>query len=168
MALETRLHLAVTANQTSALDLTTVSAPIDWARQIVLANGTGAGQADRIFSDQRTLTASSTENLDLAGTLTDVYGATITFARVKAIIIGAASGNTNNVVVGGHASAAFVNWVSDATDKIVVRPGGLFVLAATDATGYAVTATTGDMLTVANSSSGTSVTYDVIVIGSSV
>ena len=36
-----------------------------------------------------------------------------------------------------------------------------------DSAGYAVTATTADLLHVANSSSGTSVTYDVIVIGTS-
>ena len=167
MPLETRLSLSLTADQTSALDLTTVSAPVSWARQIVFADGTGAGQANRIFTDQRILAASATENLDLAGVLTDAYGATITFARIKAILIGAASGNTNNVVVGGHATAAFINWVSDATDKIVIRPGGLFVLAATDATAYAVTAGTADMLTVANSGAGTSVTYEIVLVGTS-
>lgn len=168
MALESRLSLSVTADQTSALDLTTVTAPVSWARQFVLASGTGAGQADKIFSDQRTLAASGTENLDLAGALTDVYGATITFARIKAILIGAASGNTNNVLVGGHATAAFVNWVGDATDRVAVRPGGLFALIATDATAYAAVATSADMLTVTNSGAGTGVTYDVILIGASV
>jgi hypothetical protein len=36
-----------------------------------------------------------------------------------------------------------------------------------DATAYAVTATTADLLKVANSSSGTGVTYDIAVIGTS-
>lgn len=167
MPLETRLSLELSANQTSALDLTTVSAPVSWARQFVLSSGTGANQADKIFSDQRTLAASATENLDLAAVLLDAYGVAITFAKIKAILIAAASGNTNDVLVGGHGSAAMVNWVSDATDKIVVKPGGLFALVAPGATAYAVTATTADMLTVANSGAGTSVTYDVILIGTS-
>lgn len=132
-----------------------------------LATGTGNNQADKLFADQRTLTASSTEDLDLAGTLTDAYGDTITFVRVKAIIVKAASGNTNSVLVGGAASNQMINWVSDATDKVVVRPGGIFVLACNDATGYAVTASTGDLLRIGNSSGGTSVTYDIIIVGAS-
>lgn len=167
MALQTQLSLALTATHTSALDLTTVSAPVNKALNKVLSSGTGANQADKIFHDQRTLAASATENLDLAGVLTDAFGATITFARIKLILITAAAANTNNVIVGGHGSAAFVNWVSDATDKIIVRPGGAFLLVATDATAYAVTATTGDMLTVANSAGSTGVTYDVILAGCS-
>jgi len=39
---------------------------------------------------------------------------------------------------------------------------------AADATTYAVTAGTGDLLKVANSAGGTSVTYDIVIIGSSV
>ena len=167
MPLQTQLSLALTATHTSALDLTTVSAPVSKAFNKVLTSGTGANQADKIFHDQRTLAASGSENLDLAAVLLDAFGSAITFARIKLILITAAAANTNNVLVGGHGSAAFINWVSDASDKIVVRPGGAFCLIAPDATAYAVTATTGDMLTVANSTSGSSVTYDVILAGCS-
>ncbi len=132
-----------------------------------LATGTGNNQADKVFVDQRTLSASSSEDLDLAAVLTDAYGDVVTFVRVKAIIVKAASGNTNNVLVGGASSAQMINWVGDATDVIVVRPGGIFLLACNDATAYPVTATTGDLLKIANSSSGTSVTYDIIIIGAS-
>lgn len=167
MALQTQLTLAVTATHTSALDLTTVSAPLAKAVNKTLTSGTGANQADVIFHDQRTIAASGTEDLDLAGTLTGAFGATVTFARIKLIVITAAAANTNNVVVGGASSNGFINWVSDATDKVVIRPGGAFCLLAPDATAYAVTAGTGDLLTVANSSSGTGVTYDVILVGAS-
>lgn len=167
MPLDTRVSATVLATATSALDLLAVTAPLNVAKNVVLSNGTGANQADKMFTDQRTLTASSTEDLDLAGTLTDSFGVAITFARIKLIMISAASANTNNVLVGGAASNGFLNWVSDATDKVVVRPGGLLLLAAPDATAYAVTATTGDLLRIGNSSSGTSVTYDIVLIGSS-
>ena len=62
-------------------------------------------------------------------------------------------------------SEYFINWVGDPTDKISVRPGGAFILIAPDATGYAVTAATGDLLKIANSAGTTSVTYDIIIIG---
>lgn len=167
MALTSRLLLELTSNLTTALDLASASVPLDYKRQVDLASGTGANQADRVFHDQRTLTASSSENLDLAGSLTDAFGATITFARVKGLLVAASAGNTNNVLVGGAASNGFVNWVSDATDVVVVRPGGVLALFAPDATAYAVTAATGDLLKVANSGGTTSVIYDIVIIGAS-
>jgi len=167
MALTTTLNVALNAVQTAAKDLTTVRAPLDYAKRIILANGTAAGQADQIWSDTRTITASGTDALDLAGSLVDALGATLTFARVKGLIVVAAAANTNDVVIGGAASNTFVNWVGDATDKVKVKPGGVFCLFAPAATGYPVTAATGDQLLIANSSSGTSVTYDVVIIGAS-
>lgn len=149
----------------SPLDLQTGSAPGLIKKIYSFADGAGVNAANRAFFDRRTLSASATESLDLAGSLVDAFGSTITWARVKVLAVTAASANTNNVIVGGTGSNGFINWVSDATDAIVVRPGGMFVLVATDATGYAVTAATGDLLKIANSSSGTSVTYDIAIIG---
>ena len=168
MALDTSsVVLSVTGSQSNAIDFTTGIAPLARTYQLLYSTGTGAGAADRIFHDQRTLTASSSEDLDLAGVLTDVFGATVTFARIRALIIAAASGNTNNVVVGNATSNGFVTWVGGATHTVTVRPGGFLALGATDATSYAVTAATGDLLHIANSGAGTSVTYDVILIGAS-
>ena len=133
---------------------------------VALTEGTGTGAADLMFADERTLAASSTENLDLAGSLVDPLGATLTFAKVKTIIVIANSGNTNDVIVGGAASNAFTGPFQDATDKIAVRPGG-FACFAHPGAGWTVTASTGDILKVANSSSGTPVTYRVIIIGTS-
>lgn len=134
--------------------------------EITLTPGTSSGNANLIFMDTRTLSASSTENLDLAGGLTDPLGATLTFVTVKAIYVNASSANTNNVVVGGAGSNTLLGIFSDATDKIIVKPGGVFMWVA-PATGATVTASTGDILLVANSSSGSSVTYDIVIIGTS-
>jgi hypothetical protein len=79
----------------------------------------------------------------------------------------AAAGNTNAVAVGGAASNGFVGWVADATDKINVRPGGVFGLFAPDSAGYPVTAGTADLLRIGNGGAGSSVTYDIIIIGAS-
>ncbi len=170
MSLDTRISIALTSDQRGSLDLGSLAAAIATERNVVLRNGTGAGNADRLYSKTRTLAASTTEDLDLAAVLTDAFGATLTFARVKAIYIGASASNTNNVLVGGAASNQFVNWVADATDKLVIRPGAFFLLAcgAADATGYAVTPSTGDLLRIGNSGAGTSVTYDIALFGCSV
>jgi hypothetical protein len=159
------VKVGVTGTLTNSIDIGSVAQSINYSQNYSLANGTSANQANMVWLDTRTLTASSTEDLDLAGGLSDAFGNTVTFTRIKAIIISASSANTNNVVVGGDGTAAFVNWVSDATDKLVVRPGGTLCLVSPDSTAYAVTATTADILQVANSAGSTSVTYDIVLIG---
>jgi hypothetical protein len=164
--MSTRIALAINASgQSSALGLTTAKDDLASDYTQVLANGIGANQASNMFHDRRTLSASATENLDLAGVLTNAFGSTLTFTKIKAVIIHAASTNTNDVLVGGAASNAWVGWVNDATDVVKVKPGGTFVWIAPDVNGGAVVAATGDLLKIANSSSGTSITYDVIIIG---
>lgn len=168
MSLTSRVMVELTGSLTTALDFSTPSSPVDIRQQIDLATGTGAGQADKLWTDQRTLTASSTEDLDLAGVLVDAFGATITLARVKAILVRAAATNTNNVIVGG---ASATQWAAllGTTGTVTLRPGALFVAAAgvADATGYVTAAGATDLLKVANSGSGTSVVYDIAVIGCS-
>lgn len=160
------INAQVRGSYSGSNDLGTPSLPLNLSGLVRLSPGTGSAQADLLFADERTLTASSTENLDLAGSLTDPLGATLTFAKIKAIVVIAAAGNTNNVVVGGAASNGFVGAFGDATDTIAVKPGGVLVLAHPGA-GWTVTASTGDILKVANSSSGSSVTYKVILVGTS-
>lgn len=162
----TRIAVEVSSSHIKSLDLGDATFPIALTQALTLSNGTGASQADMIFTDTRTLTASSTENLDLAGSLTDAYGTTMTFARIKALIVTAASGNTNDVQVTRPASNGVPVFMA-AGDGIAVRPNGLFAWACQDATGVAVTASTGDLLTFTNSAGSTSVTYTVIIIGAS-
>jgi len=162
----TKLTVSLASTQTNPLDLATGQTPLSYIKSIALSSGTGTNQADRIWHDQRTLAASGSENLDLAGALTDSFGATITFARIKMVLVVASAANTNSVTVSREATNGVPLFLA-ASDGISVRPGGLFCWAAPDATAVAVTAGTGDLLAIANSGAGTSVTYDVVIIGSS-
>lgn len=168
MTLTTTANMVLSAAQISAIDLGPAQARRSISASASLTDGTGAGQADRVFADTRTLAASGTEDLDLAGALTDAFGAAQVFARVKAIFVKAAVGNTNNVNVTRPASNGFPLFMA-AGDGIALRPGECFGLLCDvgDAVGHAVTAATGDLLTVTNSAAGSSVSYDIIVIGSS-
>lgn len=166
MALDTDLLVRAICTETSALDLVTASAPIAFTARTRLATGTGANQADKVFQDTRTLSASGTEDLDVSGSLTTPLGGSFVIARIKALIVTAAAGNTNNVNITRPASNGVPLFLA-ASDGIPVKPGGTFVWIAPDVTGIAVTAATGDLITVTNSSSGTSVTYSVIIIGAS-
>lgn len=169
MALTSKLSVGLAAKQTTTLDFGTPEASLVKNYAISLASGTGAGQADRIWTDTRTLTASSTEDLDLAGTLADAFGVSTVFVKVKGLLVAAAAANTNNVIVGGAASNGFIAWVGAATHTVTVRPGGVLALfaGAADLNGYGVTAGTADLLKIANSGGTTSVIYDIAIIGTS-
>ncbi|TIN82644.1 hypothetical protein [Mesorhizobium sp.] len=160
------LSAQIAGVQAGAADLGTLEFTLNSAFVKALTNGTGANQADLIFADTRTLAASATEDLDLAGSLTDVFGATITMAEVVAILVLADAGNTNNVVVGDAASP--VPLFGGTNPTISVKPGGMFMIAAPNAAGqFTVGAGSTDDLKIANSGGGTGVTYSIVVVGRS-
>ncbi|MFJ3097353.1 hypothetical protein [Streptomyces hydrogenans] len=168
MPLTASMSVAASGTLTNPLDLTTGSAPLTARAATTWQNGTGAGKADRMFSDRRQLLASATEDLDLAGVLLDAFGTAITWARIKGLYIRAADANVNNVIIGAAATNAWATLLG-ATGTITLRPGTAIgvTTGAADATAYAVTAGTGDLLKVANSGAGSAVTYDVVIIGAS-
>jgi hypothetical protein len=165
MAVTANITVSVTGKQTNALDLGTGAFPFQLIKSIDFASGVGDAQADRVFSDRRTLAASATEDIDLAASLTDAFGASITFATIKAVVIVAAAANVNNVNVSRPASNGTALFLA-ASDGLSVKPGGLFALAAPGA-GVTVTAGTGDLITLTNSGGTTGVTYDIVVLGTS-
>lgn len=164
----TMLAVSAFAELTAALDLGSGSAKQSLSRSVSLSNGTGAGKADRVFSDRRTLAASGTEDLDLAGVLLDAFGTAITFARIKGLVISAAAGNTNNLLVGAASGSPWATLLN-STGVVTLRPGAFLAVGTgvADAVGYAVTATSADLLKIANSAAGTAVTYDIHIIGAS-
>lgn len=157
--------LTIQATYQNTLDFGSAEYKPGYNFRIDFADGLGLNQAQKVFTDQRTLTASATEDLDLAGVLTDAFGAALTFTEIKAMAIKASASNTNNVIVGNATTNGFITWVGGAAHTVTVRPGGILLLVAPDATGYAVTAGTGDILKIANSAGGTSVVYDIVLIG---
>jgi hypothetical protein len=131
----------------------------------VINTGTGEYQADLLFTDTRTVTASSSEDLDLAGVLTDAFGTTLTMVEVVAVVIYADPTNTNNVVVGAATQAVPLGFAG-TTPTFAVPPGGWFAVGAPEG-GWAVGAGATDDLKIANSGAGTSVVYTVIIVGRS-
>src|SRR4051812_36623193 len=165
MPLTTVIDANITASLTSALDLVTAAAPLALNTRISMATGTATGKADVCWSDTRTVTASGTDALDLAGSLTGLLGGTLTIVKLKALYVKAAAANTNNCRLNRPASNGVPLFLA-ASDGIDILPGGVFLWVAPGA-GVTVTAATGDLINIDNSSSGTSVTYDVIIVGTS-
>lgn len=165
MALTSQIEIRHHSTLTGTAGLATPTDDLTYHKNYQWTSGTGASQSDKRFRGSYTISASSTQTLDLAGSLTDPFGATITFAKIKKVEIYAASGNTNDVNVIRPASNGVPLFLA-AGDGIPVKPGGALVWVA-PGTGVTVTAGTGDLLDLTNSAGGTSVDVDVIIEGTS-
>ena len=156
-----KAHLA--ASLLKALDLSTPADAVSLPIQLQLSNGTGSGQVSQMFHDTRTLAASATEDLDLAGGLANAFGVSLTFVRLKFLYVVAAAANTNSVIVSRKATTGIPIFDADG-DAITLGPGEFFMYGS-PTTGKAITATTDDTLTFTNSAGGTGVDYTVFMVG---
>lgn len=160
------IEVGIHGKQSGTGDLATPQVPISIDEIMEFSAGTAAvGQANILFQDTRTIAASGTDDLDVAGVLGDALGATIAAAEIVAIFVKAHEGNTNNVNVTRPASNGVPMFLA-AGDGFALGPGDFFIR--TNRAGVGVTAATGDLITLANSGAGTSVTYDVVIIGRTV
>lgn len=161
------ITVAIDARLRGAGDLGDPVAPVRVSKTITISPGTAAlGQADVLWADERTLAASATENLDIAGALAGLLGGTLTEAEVTAIYIEASKANTNDVAFFGAASNAFNGPLSGTTPKLTLGPGDFALMS--NLKGWAVTPGTGDIVLVANTAGGTPVTYKIVIFGRSV
>jgi hypothetical protein len=141
-----------------------INAAID--KLIEFSAGTAAiSQANLLYFEERTLAASTGEDLDLAGSLQDPLGSTIAAAELVALVIVAAAGNTNDVQLTRPASNGVPIFLA-AGDGVAIGPGDFFAL--TSRKGIAVTAATGDLVHLLNGAAGTSVTYTILALGRTV
>lgn len=163
----TTLLMRLLSTVTRDIDLQSGRSPLEFKQGYSIPHGTGAGQADLLWTDRRTILASQNDDLDLAGTFTDIYGQAVVFARVKAILVVADAGNANNVVIGNAASNQFLGPFGAAAHTYSVKPGDAFSGTALGATAWPVTAGSADILRIANSGAGTSVIYDIALLGAS-
>ncbi|WP_316188322.1 MULTISPECIES: hypothetical protein [unclassified Bradyrhizobium] len=147
-----------------ALDGRDVADRIPDMADIVLSYGAGYGKADIAFSDDRALSVSTSENLDLSGALVDAFGQTINAGKIKAIMIDNQEASGGTLTVGAAASNTFNGPFSGATMSVDIKPGdrAVFVSRA----GWPVTAATGDILKVACGAQGSAV-YRITIVASS-
>lgn len=120
------------------------------------AVGTGANQVATRYCAIRTL-GGATETLDLAGVLTDEFGDTITFAAIKAIAVY----NSDDAAITIDTTISN-GWTAALNGVITLAPGALLLLVDPSATGWAVTAGTGDLIEIGGT---TGKTYEIVIFG---
>jgi hypothetical protein len=142
--------------------------PFEMQSVINLATGTAAGQANLVWLDERTVASATNDDLDLNGVLSTAFGATIAAVELVALFVinapKSGTANTTNLSIGGGSNPV-VGFLSGTTPVIgPIRPGSFVFLGSSDAAGYgAITASTGDILRIANSS-GAAATYQIGII----
>lgn len=165
MTLTTTANLRVNSTLSNALDLVTPAALQSFQYLLELTSGAGLNAANVVWSDRRTLAASTTDTLDVAtgGGLVDALGVAVAMARMKGIIV--RNRGAQNITV-GRPAANGVPWMTAAGDSNIVVPGGVLIEFWPTAAGIVVTAATADLIEVVNGA-GSSVDYDIIIFGAS-
>jgi hypothetical protein len=133
---------------------------------VSLVNGTGSGAADQVYFAERTLDATSSEVLDLAGVLADPLGSTLTFAKVKLVaFLNSDSTDGDDLAIGPDATNGWGagGYVEDASDRRRCNAGGIDIWY--DPNGIAVTAGSADEISVTTKVGA--VTYRVLIVGTS-
>lgn len=168
MTLTSTLRASISAVQSAANDYGSPTFTPQMVAEIALADGVLANQANILFTDERTLASGASDALDLAGVLSNAFGATIASLEVVAIFLinKAANGtaNTTNLTIGGGTNPV-VGYLGGTTPTIgPIRPGGFVMLASPDVAGLCVvTPGTGDILNITNSA-GASATYQIGIV----
>lgn len=175
MSLNLTLQSGVDARRTSSPQLGTDAYVLNQTRQKQITDGTGANQANKIFTRRLTLAALASATYDLdSGSLSDPSGVSsgvlAAFSRIVALrVTRVDEGDENVSMAGDFVTTKFLGNAgsgSIADAYIPIRPGGNFQYEAPSSTGIAVTASTGDEITFENLSATDEVILDVVVIGS--
>jgi len=163
-SLSTRVTATVIPTLTSTVGLAETTATAKALADFTFAAGTGANQADSVYTASATITTGATLTLDLKGSMVDAFGAAFTPAKLRLVYIASRSSNTTNVTLFGNAASPLI--LSVATTTTTLTPGD-FLLATRRATaGIAVTAGTADIVDIVNAA-GASAVVDIVLVGTS-
>lgn len=141
--------------------------PVAWVQE--WRSGTGSNQANRVYTASASAAAAPV-NFDFAGVLTDIWGNTLTLAKIKELWIRNTTlttlfaldikGNFFTGITAG-ASGLIKDWVNDAI-SMPIGPGGS-IRFSNPIDGWVVTAATMDTLTL--DPGANTVGYEIVVLG---
>lgn len=163
MSLIGRFQANLSFDESVAADLGQSLAQHRKSALIALLDGSGAGQANKIWSDSGSQIQSVNTDLDLSGSLAGRFG-TVVFTAIKGILIVAGAANPGSLTVGG-ATNGITGPFGAATHTQVVAPGGLYANFNPSAAGFPITAGTVDLLRIASPATAGTYTYDIVIVG---
>lgn len=141
-------------------DMRAVVDKLDKEVKKTITDGTGAGKAQAVYADTRSLLTTASEDIDLRA-LVSTFGL-LTATKIKAILINPVTAATGyRLLVGGAATNAFSACFGDASDVIRVDSGSLMLLTSL-IDGWTVD-TTHKLLKIENPSGGT-FEYEILIL----
>ena len=174
MNLATSMQMEIRGTATDTADMADTAPRAVLLAQFIdsLTNGTGLDNANQVYADSGAIGAAATVDIDLAGTVTDVFGNTITFANIKAIFVKNTSTTGAVINLGGGSNAAGLNafdtWITstaaDGSEAIILPQNAAVLLWNPIAAGYVVTAGTIDLLSMTETATLVGA-YELMVVG---
>lgn len=159
MSVTAKFSVTLQASESRSADLESAGSSTTLNASTTFANGNGLNQADLVWSDERSLASAATEDIDVVGGLTNLFGA-ITPTKVKGLAFKTDVANTTSLTF-SRPAANGVPWLGAASDALAaLPPGGWFAMCVPSAAGLTVAAGTADLITVTNGS-GATATYQV-------
>lgn len=121
MTLQTTIKADFGAVQSVNGPFGNAAAPAQIDLELILATGTGAGQADLSWFGERTVASGANDDIDLVGGLTDTFGNAIAMAELVGLILINApktgDANTTNLTIGGG-SNPFTGFLGGTTPTL--------------------------------------------------
>tara|TARA_R110000868_G_scaffold111743_2_gene301431 strand:+ start:618 stop:1118 length:501 start_codon:yes stop_codon:yes gene_type:complete len=164
MTISAAINLNINVAQSGSGTLATALSNTVVSESLSLLNGTGLNQSNQTWSSAAQLGISATDSIDMAGVISDAFGALITFTSITAVAVIADAGNGDNIEIGGNANA-FASFLGGGTEIVKLPPGGSFLITAPSVTGFPVTAGTGDILDITNADGAAVANYKIVLVG---
>lgn len=141
LTVELRIYGTVTGDDGAKLT-------VDETYKQTFSDGSGEDQVGYVWQDLTRPLNTTTEDLNLDA-LTDFQGATMTGNNNVAVMYfrNLDDDTGDSFKLGGAPSAQFVNWVGNTDDKVIIPPGGIFLMV-TPLDKFGITAGSGDLLRV--------------------
>ena len=160
--LEAKSEYRLSGLYQAAADITQPGDPIAINRLQSWSNGVSSNQADLMFRATKSVAAAPL-NIDLAGIEKDQFGTTLTFVRVRELVIVNKSTNAADVLeLSGNFFATQV--LGGTSPKLKLGPSGILVLR-NPLDGYGVAAGTNDIITV--DPGAKTISFEIIILGNS-
>ena len=168
--LSATLRTIIKSTYTQGLDLVNTPDGLSLTRTQILTTGTGLDQGNVQWHDQRVISASSSDTIDLAdasNAIKDAFGNSLNLDTIKFIFI-------RNVTP--EASPAEIQidptvsngWTTAIAGITKIPTTGWFCMLAPNAAGFNVTAGTNDQLKITNNDGSNAATYEIVIIGNKV
>jgi hypothetical protein len=157
MALNAQILLSIVAHEASSGDLSRTLRATPATYAVSLADGTGASQAQVVWSGSRTATTANDDlSLSALSDTRDGAAVTVAFTQVKAVYVKNTS-STATLRIGGVSGATAFEGLPVGT-FMPLPPGGCYLFSAPSASGAAAN-------TARFASASGSCTYDIVIIG---